>query len=181
MTIGLLDARAGSPPTAVELLNRIPSSTKRESVAAFLQEWERWSAQLLESHLSFPILAYYRSQHDNQSWLAALATILDSCSLLMSALKSEDTYHGQLTFAMSRHAVVDLAMVLRVPPEVPPHDRLPSDALPRVLRKLAASGFDVQDASAAEKKLTELRQMYEPFLFGLSKCDAAQSATHGDR
>ena len=79
---------------------------------------------MLESQLSFPSLNYYRSQHDNQSWLAALTTMLDTCALVISALKGVDPYQAQLTFAMARHAAVDLAQVLHARPESPAEDRL---------------------------------------------------------
>src|SRR5499425_1421022 len=71
--ISLLDSRAGTPPTAGELLHRHSYAQGQEALRKLLQDWERWSAELLESHLSYPVLAYFRSQHDNQSWIASLA------------------------------------------------------------------------------------------------------------
>src|SRR5204863_6718456 len=76
LNISLLDARAGSPSTAAELLRRHFDGNASVELGAFLRDWERWAAELLESHLSYPVLAYYRSQHSNQSWLAAMTTIL---------------------------------------------------------------------------------------------------------
>src|SRR6266704_1646953 len=78
VAISLLDARAGSPPTAGELLWRYRWDKSGDALAELLQDWERWAADVLESHLSYPPLAYFRSQHYNQSWLGALTTILDS-------------------------------------------------------------------------------------------------------
>ena len=65
-----------SPPRAGQLLLRMGRTGNTEALDAFLEEWEHWSGELLECHLSFPVLSYFRSQHDNQSWLAALATLL---------------------------------------------------------------------------------------------------------
>src|SRR5262249_13130303 len=124
-TISLLDARAGSPPSAAEFLLRLARSNKMSAVDRSLEEWEEWAAELLESHLSFPVLSYYRSQHDNQSWVAALTTILDTCTLLIVTVKDQDAYQAQLTFAMARHAAVDLALVFKVIPQPPQPDRLP--------------------------------------------------------
>ena len=76
VSISLLDARAGSPPTAGEMLRRHGNAAGREGLRQLLNQWERWSAELLEGHLSYPVLAYFRSQHRNQSWLAALTAIL---------------------------------------------------------------------------------------------------------
>jgi hypothetical protein len=80
--ISLLDARAGSPPSAAELLKRHSGPDAYDALERLLSEWERWSADLLETQISFPALVYYRSQHDNQSWISALTTILDTCALI---------------------------------------------------------------------------------------------------
>src|SRR5262249_34012551 len=87
VTISLLDARAGSPPSAAQFLLRLARTERVDAVEPFLAEWERWAAELLESQLSFPVLSYYRSQHDNQSWLAALTTVLDTCAFLIAGVK----------------------------------------------------------------------------------------------
>jgi hypothetical protein len=95
-----------------------------------LYDWERWSAELLETHLSYPVLAYFRSQHTNQSWLAALTAILDTCALIMAGMNDGPTRQAQLTFAMARHAVGDLAQIFarsRQPVLAP--DRLPPSSL----------------------------------------------------
>ncbi len=115
MAISLLDARAGSPPTAGELLWRYRWDQRGDALGELLQEWERWAADVLESHLSYPALAYFRSQHYNQSWLAALTTILDSSALVMVGLEGWCVRQAALTFAMARHAVVDLAQVFSTP------------------------------------------------------------------
>jgi hypothetical protein len=74
--------------------------------------------EMLETHISYPILCYYRSQHDNQSWLAALTAVLDTCALLITTIdssKEEDasTRQAQLTFAIGRHTLVDLGHVFQ--------------------------------------------------------------------
>ncbi|HMB03185.1 MAG TPA: potassium channel family protein, partial [Isosphaeraceae bacterium] len=92
VTIALLDARAGSPPTAGQLLIRLGRHRDSALLDRFLEEWERWAAEVLESHISFLALGHYRSQHDNQSWLGALTTILDTCALLLAAVDGESPY-----------------------------------------------------------------------------------------
>src|SRR5205085_9085144 len=99
VSISLLDARAGSPPSALELLRRHCQGGEIEEIQRLLHEWERWAAELLESHLSYPVLCFYRSQHTNQSWLAALTTILDTSALIMVGLDGISTRQAQLTFA----------------------------------------------------------------------------------
>jgi Ion channel len=169
MSIALLDARAGSPPTAGEFLLRASRAGTLMAIDPFLSEWERWSAELLESHISFPLLSYYRSQHDNQSWLAALTAVLDTCSLLIVMAREKDPYQPQLTFAMARHAVVDLALVFQSPPQPIEHDRLPREKLCQLRQMLRQAGMVMREGEAIEKRLCEMREMYEPFLNGLGQ------------
>jgi hypothetical protein len=165
--IALFDARAGSPPRAAELLSRMAPSHNCAKLDVFLQEWERWAAELLESHISFPILGFYRSQHDNQSWLATLTAILDTSALVIAGVSGSDTYQARLTFATARHAAVDLAQAFQTPPLPPDPDRLPPDLLQRLRAQLRAAQRDAHDGELVEAKLTELRQMYEPFVNAL--------------
>jgi hypothetical protein len=168
VTISLLDARAGSPPSAAQLLLRLALARNLTAVDPFLAEWERWAGELLESHLSFPVLSFYRSQHDNQSWLAAVTTILDTCALLIAAVKDAKPYQAQLTFAMARHAIVDLALVFHTPPRTPTTDRLSATRLLQLREMLGAAGLVLREGSAVDAKLAELRAMYEPFVDGLA-------------
>ena len=124
VTITLLDARAGSPPTAAQLLIRIARQGNLAALDRFLGEWERWAAEVLESHVSFPVLSFYRSQHDNQSWLAAITAMLDASALVVAAVPKQDRSQAWMAFAMGRHVVVDLAQAFYAPPLDPPDDRL---------------------------------------------------------
>lgn len=171
VAISLLDARAGSPPTAVELLRRHGIEGQQSALIMLLQEWERWAAELLESHLSFPVLLFYRSQHDRESWLAALTAMLDTCSILLQTTGSERPssaalrWQANVTFAMCRHAVVDLALILNTPPSEDEHDRLSPEKLKRVREVLLLAGFVVNDGEA----WVTLRRQYEPYLNSLSR------------
>jgi hypothetical protein len=106
VNISLLDARAGSPPTAAEMLRRHSHELGMEGLRQLFHEWERWSADLLESHLSYPVLAYFRSHHDNQSWLGALTAILDASAFAIVSFEGPCERQAQLTFAITRHAIV---------------------------------------------------------------------------
>jgi hypothetical protein len=167
VNISLLDARAGSPPTAGELLRRHGSGQLKDGLGQYLQEWEIWTAQLMETHLSYPILCFYRSQHANQSWLAAFTAILDTCSLLISYGEGEMKGRAQMTFAISRHAIADLCEILRFPPKPLHKPRLRDEDLPEARALLVDCG--VKDCSGSgDAKLRELQAMYEPYLNALS-------------
>ncbi len=169
VTISLLDARAGSPPTAAELLRRQSGAHGIAALTELLEHWEQWAADLMESHLSYPVLAYFRSQHDNQSWIASLTAILDVCALTMVGVEGMCQYQARMTFAIARHALVDLSQVFSAPPEKDGgRGRLPPEALAELRRVLAESGFVLADGEAALAELTRLRGLYEPFALALA-------------
>jgi hypothetical protein len=166
VNIVLLDARAGSPPTAAELLRR-HGAEGIHGLQQLLHDWERWSAQILESHVSYPVVAYFRSQHNNESWLGALAAILDASSLLISGVDDACARQARLTFAMCRHTVVDLAQVFHRKP-IAPGNRLPDADQARLRALLAQAGIKLRDTPASREKLLHLREMYEPYLHALA-------------
>jgi voltage-gated potassium channel Kch len=166
VSISLLDARAGSPPTAGELLRR--NGGDMSELRRLLVDWERWSAEVLESHLSYPFLVYFRSQHTNQSWLAALTTILDACALVMSGINGGPKRQAHLTFAKARHAVVELSQIFITSPPALAPDRLPPSSLSVLVNLLAETGVTLRDDLATEQTLRELRRMYEPSVQALS-------------
>ena len=165
--ISLLDSRAGTPPTAGELLRRHSYKQGQAALYDLLKDWERWSAELMESHLSYPVLAYFRSQHDNQSWIASLAAILDTCALVLVGVEGACERQAELTFAIARHAVVDLSQVFGTAPVAPPQERLPAADLLRIRDILAQHGLKLLDGEEADRRLAELRYMYEPYLYAL--------------
>jgi ion channel len=167
--ISLLDARAGSPPTAGELLWRYRADQSGQRLGELLHEWERWAAEVLESHLSYPPLAYFRSQHSNQSWLAALTTILDACALVIVGREGWCERQAELTFAMARHAVVDLAQVFDTPPRTPSVERLTRDQLQRLQARLEAGGLELRRRADLMERLNNLRRMYEPLVVALAE------------
>jgi hypothetical protein len=166
--ISMLDARAGSPPSAVELLIRLAGRTDDPGVDQsvlddVLRDWEQWSAELLESQISYPVLSFFRSQHSNQSWLAALTAMLDMTSLILTGIEGVHPGQAKLTFAMARHAAVDLAQVVNAQHDPDAPDRLPDAEFQAVREALAAVGLRLRTDDAAREKLARLRSMYEPY------------------
>jgi hypothetical protein len=166
LRIALLDARAGSPPSAGELLVR--QSTNAEKLQRQLGEWEEWSAELLEEQLSYPMLAYFRSQHQNQSWLAALIALLDASTLVLVCSEAELRRQAYLTFAMGRHALVDLATVFHTTPLEPREPRLTEEDLTKLRGALQDAGTCLRLDCLTMEKLTRLRSLYEPYAQALS-------------
>ena len=163
----LLDAWAGSPPAAAEVLRRLGAERQLTALDPFLRDWEYWCSELLESHISYPAVAYFRSQHQRQSWVSALAAVLDLSAIVTVGIEDIPTWQARVTFAIARHAAVDLSQVLQVPLD-PSGDRLPPADLEQLRRQLEEVGLKPARSPEATLRLTELRRSYEPYILGLS-------------
>lgn len=177
--VALLDARAGSPPAAAELLQRHSFEGGEHELRTLLASWEVWCAEMLETHVSYPILCFYRSQHDNQSWIAALTAILDACALLIAMSDGRDTRQAQLTFAIGRHTLVDLVHVFHQEQverrfHEAPLTRLPDEDLDGICGAMQAAGRSLCQLAEGRERLQALRLLYEP-----SACAMAEYLQYG--
>ncbi len=167
--ITMLDEWAGSPPTAAVMLRRcFESRDPGAALNALLRDWELAAAEILESHLSYPILAFFRSQHDNQSWLAALTAILDTSVLVIAGVKDIDPFQARLTFAICRHTLVDVSQNFRRRPRAAERFQESPEALAELRAWLAAAGIPIAQGAEAERRLAELRKLYVPYVEALS-------------
>jgi ion channel len=169
LEISLLDSRAGSPPTAAELLNRLGCCPDQSVLDRVFRDWERWAAEVLESHLSYPVLSFFRSQHSNQSWLGALTLMLDVTSLVLAGIENIRPEQARLTFAMARHAAVDLAQVVSARYDPNGDARLTPEDLEHLRSTLAENGLKLRTGEAADQKLAKLRSLYEPYVEGIAR------------
>jgi len=113
-----LDARAGSPPSGVSLLETHAQFDLLDELPRMFNSWELWAAEMLDSHLAYPLLPYFRSSHAGCSWVGALGAILDAATLLMTTVCAGDSC-GQkpigaahLMYHMGCHTVDDLSVNL---------------------------------------------------------------------
>jgi hypothetical protein len=164
----LLDAWAGSPPAAGELLRRLASVGDLLAIDRFLLAWEYWCSELLESHISYPVVAFFRSQHQRQSWVSALTAVLDVSALIVVGIEGVPTWQAHVTFAIARHAAVDLTQVLNARPTLAA-DRLPPDDLEQLRLQLEAAGLRPVRSAEVDARLVEMRRSYEPYVVGLSQ------------
>ncbi len=173
--VARLDPRAGSPPSPGRLLERSGERGGWADLDEYLLEWETWTAELMETHLSYPILGYFRSQHVDQNWLAALTTIVDASAYALAYGPKGSTEAAELTFRIGGHALGDLAYTLstrRVERDPEPHsrERLPREDLDELRRRLEGSGLHSEaDEDARAERLAELRSRYEPFAIAISR------------
>ena len=175
VSVAMLDGRAGSPPTAAELLRRHSFDGGPAALSDLLAEWERWSAEILESHISYPILCYYRSQHDNQSWLSALVCVLDTCALLITTVEGPASRQAQLTFAMGRHALIDIGHVFELEGDEAEwrerrgSRRLPPEIFDRLCEVLGEVELRLCGDPDSMRRLNAARQLYEPHALAIAE------------
>jgi hypothetical protein len=165
VAISLLDARAGSPPTATEFIRR----NRGHIAGELLPQWETWVAELLESHLSYPILIFFRSQHERQNWLTALTMICDTSALIMTGVDGVSKNQAQFTYAMARHTLVDLCQVFFLEPLPPSPPRLNREILDQMQERLAHLQLAFTDEATAIATLETFRAGYEPYANALAK------------
>jgi hypothetical protein len=171
--IVMLDSRAGSDPSAGELIKRHIEAGAPECLTTVLRDAERWCAEQLETYLSYPILAYYRSQHDTQSWLTSMTAILDTCAFLLATMPSKEPWQRELkmqahtTFAMGRHVVVDLAYLLGDPPSGKTLSRMAPNTWSEL--ETLATRINSELERGWQDRLDKLQDEYEPYLIGLAR------------
>lgn len=166
--VQLLEARAGSPQSAVRLLRRFGRPESTEVLATVLLEAERWAAELSQSHIAHSVLVYYRSQHLDRSWLISLTTLLDSCALLIVGRKGVPLRQARATFRMAVRVAADLAGILGVAPDREGSERLPPGDFPQLCVALGSSGLVLPAGTDAEAGLKKLRGFYEHYVIALS-------------
>jgi hypothetical protein len=167
--ISLLDARAGSPPTSAELLIRFGCCPQEAVLDEVFRDWERWSAELLESHISYPSLSFFRSQHNNQSWLGALTMILDASALIVAGIDGIRDEQAKLTFAVARHAMVDLAQLVNASYDPQQPDRLSVEEFAKLRQALLNEGLRLREGEEFDEKFSHLRSLYEPYAMAMAR------------
>ncbi len=169
-----LDSKAGSEPSGLEIVRRHAQAGVMESLLPLLKEWEDFSSNLLESYLSYPILAYYRSQHDDQSWLRSLTAVMDACVIVIGVtangtdlLSRQLMFQAKATFVMGRHLMVDLSYVLDADPKTHQTSRLTDKQFEYMVATLRE--YNLIAAPGAETKIRSAIALYEPYAFGLAE------------
>jgi hypothetical protein len=168
-TVSQLDARAGSPPSAGRLILRSAGREGWPAVNRYLGGWETWVAELMETHLAYPVLAYFRSQHVNQNWLAAMCTVLDACAFTIAAAPAGTVDSARFTFAIARHAVADLSYSFHAGPTPPREERLPAADLQALIGQLRELGIELgSEPDTVAERLAGMRAIYEPYVNALA-------------
>jgi Ion channel len=166
----LLDARAGSPPSGPELLHRMGSAGAASSLPVLFAEWERWVADVLESHMSYPILTLFRSPHDNTSWVTSLGSVLDAATLMITSVDDDPDERAKLLYGTGVHAVEDLFYYFQLTDR---ESIIQRDEFEDVLQDMKDDGFPIRPVDDAFARFTEKRAKYAPRLDAIAVLLAA--------
>ncbi len=162
----MLLARATAPPSAVTLLETYGRLGMAGELPTLFSEWERWSAEVLDSHVAYPILCYFRSSHDNASWISALGAVLDAAALVLTTIRGVPHGSAKLMTRVGSHLVEDVSNYFRLPGDGATVDRMAFD---HAHGRLAAAGYDVEDAERAWHAFVRVRGTYAGRLEALAR------------
>jgi hypothetical protein len=183
----LLQAKAGGPPSAVVLLENLARMDASARLPEFFGEWERWAAEVLDSHVAYPILGYFRSSHDNLSWISALGTVLDAASLVVTTLEGLPRGDAELVRRVGSHLAEDLS---NLGFSEGSGAWLGRDEFEAVCDRLERAGYRLGDRSQAWGRFEAARLAYAPRLEAMANYwavaatswlgagDLARSAVH---
>jgi hypothetical protein len=159
--------RAGAPPSGVTLLEKYARLGMMADLAGVFEEGMRWTAQTLESHLSYPILGYFRSTHDYESWIGTVGALLDATTLLLTTVVDGPFGHAKLVNDMARHLTHDLADYFRM--DTGPAVGIEREEFDAARRRLAEAGLEVRDADGAWTEFGRLRSTYATALNAMAR------------
>jgi hypothetical protein len=152
-----LQATAGAPPSAVALLEAFAVLEFRDRLPAFFVVWQRWAAEVLDSHIAYPVLAYFRSSHDNLSWISSLGAVLDASSLVLTTIRDVPRGDAELVRRVGAHLVEDISNLGYRAGQPIDIDRA---AFELAYMRLAAVGYALHPADEAWPRFEAARAMY---------------------
>lgn len=153
-----LDAIAGAPPSGVQLLENAAGHGMHEQLIKTFDDWREWAAAVLESHLAYPILIFFRSSHDNEAWVNSFGAVMDAAVLVLSTVEDESAGAAHLVFKVGNHLVEDLSWYFNYQRmEDPIVERMEYE---QARERLVKAGYSVRPLEEAWLKFAQLRARY---------------------
>jgi hypothetical protein len=160
-----LQATAGAPPSAVALLEAFARLEFPDRLPAFFVVWQRWCAEVLDSHVAYPVLAWFRSSHDNLSWISALGAVLDAACLVLTTIRGIARGDAELVRRVGAHLVEDMSNLGFHGGD---HEPLGRDQFELVCARLAAVGYELEPIDEAWPRFEAARSQYVERLEGMA-------------
>lgn len=179
--VTMLQSRAGVPAWGPEILARHQSVGLLKTLRAFYTDWERWTADVAESHTTYPILVTFRSPHPLRSWITSLLAVLDAAALHHALQDDDAPSQARLCLRMGFTALRDIADVLGIPydPDPSPEDgiQLSYEQFVRGVERVASTGFPMKrTAEEAWPHFQGWRVNYESLAYAIADLVTAPPA-----
>ncbi len=161
-----LSARAGAPPSSIALLETYAQLGIVDELRSLFADWERWSAEVLDSHVAYPILGFFRSSHDNVSWVNSLGAVLDAAVLVQTTIRNGPRAQAELTIRVGAHFVEDLSNLLDVRED---GSNLAKEDFDGAYAILGRAGYSLEPRQAAWRAFQQRRSTYAARLEALAR------------
>jgi hypothetical protein len=158
---------AGAPPSGVQILETVAEHNMRAELNNTFDEWRRWSAMVLESHLAYPLLIYFRSSHDNEAWVNSFGAVMDAAILVISTIDDDSEGPAHLMFKVGNHLVEDMRWVFGAKSSTDPI--VERDEYNVAVDRLVKAGYRIRDREAGWKRFVELRSNYADTLNSIAQ------------
>ena len=165
----MVGSRAGSPPSGVNLLAIAGFSKTVDGLETFMLESQRWAAMLMESHLAYPILGYFRSSHDDESWVGTLGTLMDAATLLMTTVDGLPNGQARIFYNIGRHATQDLSKYYRAGTVALDSPMVEREEFDSACERLTAAGYTLHEREEAWQRFSSLRSSFAPHLNAMAR------------
>lgn len=124
--VGHMAVRAGTPPSAVDLLRRAQLIGKLDNLDDLWVEWQLWFAELEETHTSLPFVNFFRSPDPHRSWITASGAVLDAAAIVNSTIDHDRQPQASLCIRSGFTALRSISRYFRIPH---PQDPAPDDPI----------------------------------------------------
>lgn len=158
VAVVVLEAGAGAPPSGVTLLETYALAGILDDLPRVFETWQAWAAEVLDSHLAYPVLAYFRSSHDNDSWISSLGAVMDAATLVLTTIEDGPKGWAKLSRAVGGHCLEDLVLYFRLPADV--EVGVERAEFEEACRRLVHAGFRVRPADEAWEAFSRQRAEY---------------------
>jgi hypothetical protein len=153
-----LDALAGAPPSGLQILETSAELGMRDQLSKTFDDWRAWTAMVLESHLAYPLLFYFRSSHDNEAWLNSFGAVMDAANLVMSTVDGEAVGSARLMLTVGNHLVEDMSWNFGYDKDE--EVGVEHDEFVAAIQRLEHAGYTCRDIEAAWQKFSKIRLKY---------------------
>jgi len=153
-----LDSMAGAPPSGPQILETAAERGMRRELERTFDDWRRWAAAVLESHLAYPMLFWFRSSHDNEAWINSFGAVMDAAALVVSTVDDDAEGPARLMLTVGNHLVDDMTWYFRLQRSTEPY--VERQEFDEAMGRLKRAGYSCRGGASAWNEFARLRSRY---------------------